>query len=111
VWSDLDYVVGALTAFVYVDLVKFTDFEQFHARRISHIVMPWVLIEAGSALALLLIRPTSTLLWLNLLLLVGIWGVTFFGVFRATVDLREGMTWQRFTPLCAAMGGELFFGQ
>lgn len=64
-------------SFRFVSEQKFIDFSLFHTTKITVIVMPVMLLELASALLISLKSP-STLLWINLILNLAIFGLTFF---------------------------------
>lgn len=67
-------------AFNYVSPPGFAEFEAFHQRRISSIVVPLMLIELVTAAGLILVRPASIPLWWALagaVLVIAIWVDTF----------------------------------
>jgi hypothetical protein len=55
----------------------FADYEQGHTRRTGWVVMPLMLAEAGSAMALAVWMFPGFLAWVGLGLLVGVWLSTF----------------------------------
>lgn len=64
-------------AFLFIDRVKFTDFESFHTFQISLIVAPFMLIEAITA-SLILLKEMSSLNLANVISIILIWLFTFF---------------------------------
>ena len=69
-------------SFLYVEKTKYFDFQDFHMKRISYIVVPLMLTELLSALALI---PKNTnlevrgiLFWISFILMAFIWIWTFF---------------------------------
>ena len=63
-------------SFHFINENKYIEFQHFHMRRISFIVIPVMLIELASALLLsYFFRSSLTIILLALLL--GIWGITF----------------------------------
>lgn len=67
-------------AFRYIAEPQFVDFEAFHQRQISWVVMPLMLIELATAAALLGWRPTGLPVYFTIvsaLLVVAIWACTF----------------------------------
>ena len=63
-------------SFHFINDHKYIEFQYFHMQRISLIVIPAMLIELASALSLAyFFRSTITIILLVLLL--GIWGITF----------------------------------
>lgn len=55
---------------------RFVEYEASHARRITFVVAPLMLIELATALLLLLVRPapvSTALLWTGLVLVLVIW--------------------------------------
>ena len=65
-------------SFNFVNKLNFLDFHKFHSTKISFIVIPLMLIEFFSALALLIRDSSSSFLWINFGLIVLIWLSTFF---------------------------------
>lgn len=68
-------------AFLYVDEGKFSGFSDFHQSRISLVVVPAMLVELFAAVLLSLYETTgwfSYLVYANLLLVLFVWGITFF---------------------------------
>ena len=65
-------------SFHYIDKLSFTNFHNFHERRISIIVMPLMLIELITSIALYIHNMWSIVFTLNLLVVVLIWCSTFF---------------------------------
>ena len=65
-------------SFHFIDKLSFTNFHNFHERRISIIVMPLMLIELITSIALYIHNMWSIVFTLNLLLVVLIWCSTFF---------------------------------
>jgi len=67
-------------AFRFVDPANFVAFEAFHQRQISLVVVPLMLVEMASALAMLWLRPEGVPLWMAVIgaaLVLFIWGITF----------------------------------
>ena len=64
-------------SFRFIERGQFTNYEAFHVRRMTFVVMPMMLLEAAMSL-ILFFQNQSLLESLNLLCLVGVWGVTFF---------------------------------
>ncbi|MEL0269889.1 MAG: hypothetical protein VXA17_05430 [bacterium] len=63
-------------SFHFINENKYIEFQHFHMRRISFIVIPVMLIELASALLLsYFFRSSLTIILLAILL--GIWGITF----------------------------------
>ena len=63
-------------SFHFINEKKYIEFQHFHMRRISFIVIPVMLIELASALLLsYFFRSSLTIILLAILL--GIWGITF----------------------------------
>jgi hypothetical protein len=60
-----------------VGLREFATYEKLHARLTSFVVMPLMLVEAGSAIALVNLMPHQLLVWVGLGLLALIWLSTF----------------------------------
>ena len=65
-------------SFHYIDKLSFTNFHNFHERRISIIVMPLMLIELITSIALYIHNMWSIIFALNLLIVGLIWYSTFF---------------------------------
>ena len=65
-------------SFHYIDKLSFTNFHNFHERRISIIVMPLMLIELTTSTALYINNMSSIVFALHLLIVVLIWCSTFF---------------------------------
>ena len=65
-------------SFHYIDKLSFTNFHNFHERRISIIVMPLMLIELITYIALYIHNMWSIIFALNLLIVGLIWCSTFF---------------------------------
>ncbi len=65
-------------SFRFVDGNRFSSFHSFHSRSISYLVMPLMLIELIVAATLISKFPTNFLVVASLLLLAGIWALTFF---------------------------------
>lgn len=65
-------------SFHYIDKLSFTNFHNFHERRISIIVMPLMLIELITSIALYVNNMWSIIFALNLLIVGLIWCSTFF---------------------------------
>ena len=65
-------------SFRYIDKLSFTNFHNFHERRISIIVMPLMLIELITSIALYIHNMWSIIFALNLLIVGLIWYSTFF---------------------------------
>ena len=65
-------------SFHYIDKLSFTNFHNFHERRISIIVMPLMLIELITSIALYIHNMWSLIFALNLLIVGLIWCSTFF---------------------------------
>ena len=63
-------------SFHFINEKKYVEFQYFHMRRISFIVIPAMLIEFASA-SLLAYFFRSSLTIILLALLLGIWGITF----------------------------------
>ena len=63
-------------SFHFINEKKYVEFQYFHMRRISFIVIPAMLIELASA-SLLAYFFRSSLTIILLALLLGIWGITF----------------------------------
>jgi len=57
---------------------NFVHYEQVHTQKTGVLVAPAMLIELGTALALVYFSNDVLWLWLNLILLLIIWGSTFF---------------------------------
>jgi len=65
-------------SFHYIDKLSFTNFHNFHERRISIIVMPLMIIELTTSTALYINNMSSIVFALNLLIVGLIWCSTFF---------------------------------
>ena len=65
-------------SFHYIDKLSFTNFHNFHERRISIVVIPLMLIELITSVALYIYNLSSIFFSLNLLIVVLIWCSTFF---------------------------------
>ena len=65
-------------SFHYIDKLSFTNFHNFHERRISIIVMPLMLIELTTSTALYINNMSSIVFALNFLIVGLIWCSTFF---------------------------------
>ena len=65
-------------SFHFIDKLSFTNFHNFHERRISIIVMPLMLIELITSIALYIHNMWSIIFALNLLIVGLIWCSTFF---------------------------------
>ena len=69
-------------SFHYIEEKKFTDFQEFHSKHITRIVMPVMFIELITAFILILAKDLSTFGFLffvcNFFLVVIIWLSTFF---------------------------------
>lgn len=61
----------------YIDPTKFQDFEKFHCNSITFIVLPLMLLEAGSAAMLLVAGERSAFFLLSLVTLGIVWLSTF----------------------------------
>ena len=92
-------------SFHFINEKKYVEFQYFHMRRISFIVIPAMLIELASAL-LLVYFFRSSLTIILLVPLLGIWGITFIfftnmhqklttGYDRTTVDTLVKINWSR----------------
>ena len=66
-------------SFHFIERVNFQDFIAFHGLRISVVVIPLMLLELASAIAVLfsLKGQFTSLLVLAIILLILIWGITF----------------------------------
>ena len=62
----------------YVEEAKFIDFEKFHMRRISYLVMPAMLIELSTAIYFCTQFVDNWMWWLNLISILTIWLSTVF---------------------------------
>ena len=65
-------------AFHYIDKLSFVNFHQFHERRISIIVMPLMILELISSVALYFNDMSNHTFLLNLIIIGLIWCSTFF---------------------------------
>ena len=92
-------------SFHFINENKYIEFQHFHMRRISFIVIPVMLIELASALLLsYFFRSSLTIILLAILL--GIWAITFIfftnmhqkltnGYDHSTVDRLVQINWSR----------------
>lgn len=76
--------------FNFVSKDRFLDFHAFHSKNISFIVMPVMIVELLSALALAIRVSQSALLIFNAVAVVAIWLVTFF----VSVPLHNALSLQ-----------------
>ncbi len=79
-------------SFHFISEGKFSEFENFHAKRISLIVVPVMIIEFISAF-LLLINSTQALnlvLYINMGIILCLWLYTFFVSARIHNNLYDG---------------------
>ena len=92
-------------SFHFINEKKYVEFQYFHMRRISFIVIPAMLLEFASA-SLLAYFFRSSLTIILLALLLGIWGITFIfftnmhqklttGYDQTTVDTLVKINWSR----------------
>ena len=65
-------------SFHYIDKLSFVNFHQFHERRISIIVMPLMILELISSVALYFNDMSNHIFLLNLIVVGLIWCSTFF---------------------------------
>ena len=65
-------------SFHYIDKLSFVNFHQFHERRISIIVMPLMILELISSVALYFNDMSNHTFLLNLIVVGLIWCSTFF---------------------------------
>ena len=65
-------------SFHYIDKLSFVNFHQFHERRISIIVMPLMILELISSVALYFNDMSNHTFLLNLIIVGLIWCSTFF---------------------------------
>ena len=65
-------------SFHYIDKLSFVNFHQFHERRISIIVMPLMILELISSVALFFNDMSNHTFLLNLIVVGLIWCSTFF---------------------------------
>ena len=65
-------------SFHYIDKLSFTNFHHFHERRISIIVMPLMILELISSVALYFNDMSNHTFLLNLIIVGLIWCSTFF---------------------------------
>ncbi|MBX9767094.1 MAG: hypothetical protein K2X47_07480 [Bdellovibrionales bacterium] len=56
----------------------FEEFHLFHTRRITFLVLPLMILDLASGIALVVYFPDSELMKINLLAVLMIWMVTFF---------------------------------
>jgi len=76
-------------SFHFINTMKYVEFQQFHMTRISFIVIPVMFIELTSALLLgYFFRSTLTIILI--IILVGIWGVTFIFFTNVHQELTKG---------------------
>lgn len=67
--------------FSYVENDSFASFSTFHQNRITYIVLPLMIAEAATSIALLFVRPDVVPLWtvsIGAMLVAAIWVSTFF---------------------------------
>lgn len=60
---------------------RFAEYEREHQRRTTWVVAPWMLGEAVTGLAICAWRPEGVVgwvPWLGMIVLIGIWGSTYF---------------------------------
>lgn len=76
-------------SFKYISSTEFKDFQKFHMRSISYIVMPIMISELVIAVSLLLKNP-SKLLWVNFGLLLLTWIFTFILSVPVHKELNDG---------------------
>lgn len=107
-------------SFNFVSPENFVSFEKFHAFRISLVVIPAMLLELITAIALVYyFKDMSPLLLLNLAIVLAIWGVTFFisspahgkllsGFNAETINLLISTNWIR-TALWTIKGALIFY--
>ena len=92
-------------SFHFISDQKYIEFQHFHMQRISLIVIPAMLTELASALLLAYFFGSSLTIIL-LVLVLGIWGITFIfftnmhqklttGYDRTTVDTLVKINWSR----------------
>lgn len=80
-------------AFRYVAVDQFATFEAFHQRQISMAVVPLMLVELATALALLAYRPAPLPLWwatAGVALVFALWAATFLVQVPLHNTLTEG---------------------
>ena len=94
-------------SFHFINDTKYIEFQHFHMKRISFIVIPAMLIELASAL-LLAYFFRSSLIIILLALLLGVWAITFIffinmhqkltnGYNQCIVDRLVKINWSRTT--------------
>jgi len=89
--------------FSFVDVSRFAAFHQAHVHRISLIVGPLMVAEILSALVLLgTIGSDRALAAVGVLLVAGVWGVTFFIAVPLHDTLAEGYSPEILSKLVAA---------
>jgi hypothetical protein len=64
--------------FLYVSENEFQKFHAFHSRNVSFIVMPLMIFEFATAVALVIYFNHESYFWINLVGVILIWLVTFF---------------------------------
>ena len=74
-------------SFHFINEMKYVEFQHFHMTRISFIVIPVMFLELTSALLLgYFFRSILTIILI--IILVGIWGVTFIFFYQYTSGLN-----------------------
>jgi len=77
-------------SFSRISPASFSEFHHFHSRRITWIVAPVMIFELISAIALVILNPSSPMMVSNLVLLGLIWLSTFFLSVPAHNQLAQG---------------------
>ncbi len=78
-------------SFHFVDQERFENFESFHAKRISYLVIPFMLTELFTGFYLVYSLSSNSLLWgLNLLTILLLWAITLFVSSPLHGQLLEG---------------------
>ncbi len=107
-------------SFNFVSLENFSAFEKFHAFRISLVVIPAMLLELITAIALVYyFKEKSNLITINLAIVLAIWAVTFFisspahgrllsGFNAETINFLISTNWIR-TALWTIKGALIFY--
>jgi hypothetical protein len=78
-------------SFMYIEKNKFVDFEMFHSKQISKVVIPLMLLELVTSVLLIYISSQQSLLFIaNFLLLIATWLITLFFSARYHKKLVDG---------------------
>ncbi len=64
-------------SFLFIDKNQFQEFQLFHMRKISYVVMPLMILELSLALILVYFNPGLNLYLLSLIIVLHIWICTF----------------------------------